>query len=77
MPTLGDVLYKVPDLASSHWWTPATPLQYKINNTSSRLTTFWMPQGQMRWLKLPFGISVVLAIYQCKQHKLLSGLADI
>ncbi|XP_034064156.1 GTPase IMAP family member 9-like [Gymnodraco acuticeps] len=49
----------------------------KLDEESRRLTTFWTPWGQMRWLKLPFGVSVAPDIYQRKQHELLSGLAGI
>lgn len=31
----------------------------------------------MRWLKLPFGVSVAPEIYQRKQHELLAGLAGM
>ena len=52
-------------------------LQCKLDDESSRLTTFWMPWDRMRWLKLPFGVSVAPEIYQRKQHELLAGLAGI
>ncbi|KAJ8371257.1 hypothetical protein SKAU_G00112850 [Synaphobranchus kaupii] len=78
MPTLEDVLYKLP---KARLFTLADArdafLQCKLDDASSRLTTFWTPWGQMRWLKLPFGVSVAPEIYQRKQHELLSGLAGI
>lgn len=78
MPTLEDVLYKLP---KARLFTLADArdafLQCKLDDASSRLTTFWTPWGRMRWLKLPFGVSVAPEIYQRKQHELLSGLAGI
>ncbi|XP_034058782.1 uncharacterized protein K02A2.6-like [Gymnodraco acuticeps] len=78
MPTLEDVLYKLPK-ARVFTLVDARDafLQCKLDEESSRLTTFWTPWGRMRWLKLPFGVSVAPEIYQRKQHELLSGLAGI
>ncbi|KAK0155533.1 hypothetical protein N1851_002013 [Merluccius polli] len=78
MPTLEDVLYKLPK-ARVFTLVDARDafLQCKLDDESSRLTTFWPPWGRMRWLKLPFGVSVAPEIYQHKQHKLLAGLAGI
>lgn len=36
-----------------------------------------MPWGRMRWLKLPFGLSVVPEMYQRKQPELLGVLQPI
>ena len=78
MPTLEDVLYKLPK-ARIFTLVDARDafLQCKLDDESSRLTTFWTPWGRMRWLKLPFGVSVAPEIYQRKQHELLAGLAGI
>lgn len=78
MPTLEDVLYKLP---TAWLFTLADArdafLQCKLDNASSRMTTFWTPWGRMRWLKLPFRVSVALEIYRRKQHEMPSGLAGI
>lgn len=78
MPTLEDVLYKLP---KSYLFTLVDVrdafLHFKLDNESSLMTTFWTPWGWMRWCKLPFGVSVAPEIYQRKQHKLLMGLRGI
>lgn len=78
MPTLEDILYKLPK-ARLFTLVDARDafLQCKLDEESSRLTTFWTPWGRMRWLKLPFGVSVAPEVYQRKQHELLAGLAGI
>lgn len=78
MPTLEDVLYKLP---KSYLFTLVDVrdafLHFKLDNESSLMTTFWTPWGWMRWCKLPFGVSVAPEIYQRKQHELLMGLRGI
>ncbi|GAA6097115.1 uncharacterized protein LOC115147874 [Tachysurus ichikawai] len=78
MPTLEDVLYKLPKariftlVDAKHAF-----LQCKLDQESSFMTTFWTPWGRKRWLKLPFGVSMATAVYQRKQHELLAGLKGI
>lgn len=56
MPTLEDVLYKLP---KPRVFTVVDArdafLQCKLDEPSSYMTTFWIPWGRKRWLKLPFG----------------------
>ncbi|KAI4896969.1 hypothetical protein NFI96_005599 [Prochilodus magdalenae] len=52
-------------------------LQCRLDDESSLMTTFWTPWGRKRWLKLPFGVSVVPEVYQRKQHELLAGLKGV
>lgn len=78
MPTLEDVLYKLPK-ARIFTLVDARDafLQCKLDKESSFLTTFWTPWGQKLWLKLPFGVSVAPEVYQREQHELLAGLKGI
>lgn len=78
MPTLEDVLYKLPK-ARIFTLVDARDafLQCKLDEESSFMTTFWTPWGRKRWLKLPFGVSVAPEVYQRKQHELLAGLKGI
>ncbi|KAK7933832.1 hypothetical protein WMY93_004728 [Mugilogobius chulae] len=78
MPTLDDVLYKLPK-ARVFTLVDARDafLQCKLDRESSYMTTFWTPWGRYRWLKLPFGVSVAPEVYQRKQHELLSGLSGV
>jgi len=32
--------------------------QISLDDTSSKLTTFWMPFGRYRYLRMPFGVSL-------------------
>lgn len=78
MPTLEDILYKLP---KARLFTLVDVrdafLHCKLDDESSFMTTFWTPWGRMRWCKLPFGVSVAPEIYQRKQHELLMGLRGI
>uniref|UniRef100_A0A673W9M9 Gypsy retrotransposon integrase-like protein 1 n=1 Tax=Salmo trutta TaxID=8032 RepID=A0A673W9M9_SALTR len=78
MPTLEDVLYKLPK-ARVFTLVDARDafLQCKLDEPSSYMTTFWTPWGRKRWLKLPFGVSVAPEVYQRKQHELLRGLSGV
>ena len=51
--------------------------QLKLDEKSSKLTTFWTPWGRYRWLRMPFGISPAPEIFQHRQHELLSGLTGV
>ncbi|KAJ8333896.1 hypothetical protein SKAU_G00412150 [Synaphobranchus kaupii] len=78
MPTLDDVLYKLPK-ARIFTLVDARDafLQCRLDEDSSYMTTFWTPWDRKRWLKLPFGVSVAPEIYQRKQHELLAGLSGV
>lgn len=78
MPTLEDILYKLPK-ARVFTLVDARDafLQCRLDEASSYMTTFWTPWGRKRWLKLPFGVSVAPEVYQRKQHELLLGLNGV
>jgi hypothetical protein len=59
MPTLEDVLYKLPK-ARVFMLVDARDafLQCNLYEPSSYTTTFWTPWGRKRWLKLPFWVSM-------------------
>ena len=46
----------------------------KLDEESSMLTMFCTPFGRYRWLRLPFGLTSTLEVFQCKQHEVLEGL---
>ena len=49
----------------------------KLDDESSRLTTFWTPFGRYCWLRLPFGLTSSPEVYQYKQHEALEGLPGV
>ena len=49
----------------------------KLDDESSRLTTFWTPFGRYCWLRLPFGLTSSPEVYQYKQHEALQGLPGV
>ena len=71
LPDLTDarVFTKV-NLASAFW-------HLELVRESSMLTTFAMPYGRYRWLRLPFGLSVSSEIFQKRLHQELQGLPGV
>jgi hypothetical protein len=75
LPVLDDVLHELRnakiftkvDLASGYW-------HVKLDETSSKLTTFQTPFGRFRWLRLPFGLNVSSEIFQ---SRLLEAFAEL
>jgi len=65
MPTIEEILpelskakvFSVADARHGFW-------QVKLDGPSSYLTTFWMPFGRYRWLRMPFGIATEPEEYQ-------------
>lgn len=51
--------------------------QISLDKKSSMLTSFWTPFGRYRFLRMPFGISPAMEIYQMKQNEVLHGLKGI
>ena len=43
----------------------------KLDDESSRLTTFDTPYGRYRWKRLPFGVSVASEIFQKRLNQAL------
>ena len=78
MPTIDEVLSKLSDakvfstcdVASAFW-------SLKLDDESSRLTTFETPFGRYRWIRMPFGISPAPEIFQARMHEALSGLNGV
>ena len=78
LPTLDDVL---PSLSKARCFTTAD-LKHgywhvKLDDESSRLTTFATPFGHYRWLRLPFGLTVSSEIFQKKLLAAVEGLPGI
>ncbi|XP_062558648.1 uncharacterized protein K02A2.6-like [Armigeres subalbatus] len=48
-----------------------------LDETSSKLTTFWTPFGRFRWTRLPFGISSAPEIFQLKLQEAIEGLEGV
>ena len=78
MPTIDDILpqlsgakiFSTVDAKDGFW-------HLKLDQESSRLTTFETPFGRYRWRRLPFGISPAPEIFQARMHAVLSGLQGI
>ena len=49
------------DLKSGYW-------HVKLSEESSKLTTFSIPHGRFRWLRLPFGTKVSAEIFAKRLH---------
>jgi hypothetical protein len=65
MPTLEDVLYKLPKaIFFTLVDTRVAFLQCKLDEPSTYMTTFWTPWGRKWWLKLPFCVSLDPDVYQ-------------
>ena len=71
LPDLTDarVFTKV-DLASAFW-------HLELDEESSMPTTFAMPYGRYRWLRLPFGLSVSSEIFPKHLHQELHGVPGV
>src|SRR6218665_533722 len=78
MPTIEDVLRQ---LGGAHYFSAADAKDgfwhLKLDDASSRLTTFESPFGRFRWFHLPFGIQPSPEIFQSRLHAALSGLTGI
>ena len=78
MPTLDDLL---PELANAKVFTVLDALngfwQIKLEERSSRLTTFWTPFGRYRWLRMPFGLCNASDEYLQRQYRTLEGLKGV
>ena len=69
MPTLEGIL---PTLAKVKLFTVLDAKdgfhQVKLDEASSRLTTFWTPFGRHRYICMPFGISSAPEEFQRRMH---------
>lgn len=68
LPELGKakVFTKI-DLKKGYW-------QVKLDEDSSKLTTFWSPYGRYRFIRMPFGISSASEIFQMRLFEIMDGL---
>ena len=55
------------DARNSYW-------HVKLDDESSRLTTFDTPYGRYQWKRLPFGVSVASEIFQKRLNQALDRL---
>jgi len=75
MPTLEDVL---PELEGAKIFLLCDAkdgfLQAKLDSESRDLTTFWMPYGNDKWLRMPFGLSSSPEEFKRRLSDALAGL---
>ena len=78
MPTLEEFL---PTLSQAKIFTVLDAKdgfhQVKLDEASLQLTTFWMPFGCYRYLRMPFGISSAPEEFQRRMHATLQGLPGV
>ena len=78
MSTLEEIL---PNLAKAHICTVLDAEdgfhQVKLDQQSSRLTTFWTPYARYKYLRMPFGISSAPEEFQRRMHEVFQGVAVI
>lgn len=71
LPELGKAkIFSTVDVKKGFW-------HVKLDEPSSRLTTFWTPFGRYRWTRLPFGISSAPEIFQMKLQEVIQGLEGV
>ena len=63
-------VFTVLNVWSSFW-------HVELDTPSSLLTTFHTPFGRYRWLRMPFGISLALEVFQRRMHELIEGLQGV
>lgn len=78
LPTIDDIL---PDLAKAKIFSVLDAQngfwQVELDEESSKLTTFWTPQGRYRWTRMPFGIAPASEEFQRRLHEILYGLTGV
>ena len=66
LPELGKAkIFSTVDTKKGFW-------HVKLNEKSSKLTTFWTPFGRYRWLRMPFGIASAPEIFQIKMQNMVT-----
>ena len=78
IPTMDDILPQLTkskffsklDLSNAYW-------HVRLDEDSSKLTTFQTPYGRYRWKRLPFGTSVSSEIFQKRLDQALEGLEGV
>lgn len=51
--------------------------QVRLDEASSKMTTFWTPFGRYRYLRMPFGISLAPEVFECRRQELLAELEGV
>jgi hypothetical protein len=78
IPTIDELL---PNLAKAKVFSVLDAkdgfFQIKLDEASTKLTTFWTPFGKYCWLRCPFGISSAPEEYQRRQQEVLKGLKGV
>lgn len=78
MPTLEEVL---PRLSNAKVFTTLDAkdgfYQISLDETSSKMTTFWTPMGRYRYLRMPFGVCAAPEEFECKLHEHLGDLEGV
>ena len=78
MPTLEETL---PTLSKAKLFTVIDAKdgfhQVKLDDTSSYLTTVWIPFGRYHYLCMPFGISSAAEEFKWRMHETLQGLPGV
>lgn len=78
MPTLDDIM---PNLSKATIFSVCDAkdgfLQVRLDDYSSKLTTFHTPFGRYRWLRLPFGVASAPEEFQRRTHEILEGLHGV
>lgn len=78
MPTLDEML---PKLGKAKVFTTLDAkdgfYQIKLDDNSSKLTTFWTPFGRYRYLRMPFGISSAPEEFESTLHERLGDLEGV
>lgn len=78
IPTIEEML---PNLAKAKVFTSLDAKdgywQVELDEPSSKLTTFWTPEGRYRWLRLPFGIAPAAEEFQRRLHETLDGIEGV
>ncbi len=71
LPNLsGAKVFTICDVKNGFW-------HLRLDDHSSRLTTFNTPFGRYRWRRLPFGISPAPELFQCRLDEAISGLHGV
>ena len=78
MPTLEEIL---PSISNAKVFSTLDAkdgfYQVKLDEESSRLTTFWTPHGRYRYLRMPFGVSLAPEEFERKLHEHLDDLPGV
>ena len=78
MPTIEDVL---PQLAGAKVFSTVDVKEafwtVRLDDESSRLTTFETPFGRYRWLRLPSDVSAAPELFQARLNNALAGLKGV